>query len=190
LFPLGGAFAVRRDRFLSLGGFDDLFEPFYYEDTDLGFRAWRRGWTCVVVPESRVIHMHAGVIARSFKHFKIKAISKRNRLLYLWKNLTSPAMLGQHLIFQAFRLIYAPLCLDGMVLVATVMAIPKIPDVQRRRVVEKKTVVFSEKQIFKRIFDTNTANRRAVENTAETEPPRHKEQTDGKYNQEHTGRKQ
>ena len=44
LFPVGAAFAVRRERFLELQGFDDLFSPFYYEDTDLGFRAWRRGW--------------------------------------------------------------------------------------------------------------------------------------------------
>jgi len=89
LFPSGGAFAVDRARFLALKGFDDLFNPFYYEDTDLGFRAWRRGWKCIVVPESRVIHYHQGTIASSYKKFKVSAIRKRNRLFYLWKNLTS-----------------------------------------------------------------------------------------------------
>lgn len=163
LFPLGGAFAVRRDRFLALNGFDDLFEPFYYEDTDLGFRAWRRGWSCVVIPESKVIHMHAGVIARSFKRFKIKSISKRNRLLYLWKNLTSPGMLCQHLFFQFLRLIYAPLRLNGMVLVATALAITKIPEARRRRIKEKEAVIFSEKKIFETIRTANAANQAALE---------------------------
>ncbi|MFC1707717.1 glycosyltransferase family 2 protein, partial [Planctomycetota bacterium] len=66
LFPSGGACALDRRRFLDLGGFDDLFHPFYYEDTDLGFRAWRRGWTCRVVPASRVTHCHTATIARYF----------------------------------------------------------------------------------------------------------------------------
>ena len=76
LFPLGGAFAVDRQRFIALQGFDELFHPFYYEDTDLGFRAWRRGWQCIVVPGSRVTHFHQGTIARSIKQFKIKSRSK------------------------------------------------------------------------------------------------------------------
>jgi propionyl-CoA synthetase len=66
LFPSGGAVLVHRERFLALGGFDPLFHPFYYEDTDLGMRAWRRGWTCVVVPEGRVTHPDGGTIRRSF----------------------------------------------------------------------------------------------------------------------------
>lgn len=163
LFPLGGAFAVDRGRFLELEGFDPLFEPFYYEDTDLGFRAWRRGWTCVVAPESRVIHFHNGAIARSFKYFRIKVIAKRNRLLFLWKNLTTPALFRQHMIFHFLRLLYAPFKLNGLVIIATLLAFPKLPAAMQRRAKEKEAAVFSEKEIFAAIRTANTANCKAIE---------------------------
>jgi len=165
LFPPGAAFAVDRTRFTELRGFDDLFHPFYYEDTDLGFRAWRRGWKCIVVPASRVTHHHKGTIARSFKKFKVSAIRKRNRLFYLWKNLTSAKMLRQHILFQLLRICYRPFCLDGMVLVATILAVPKFKRALGRRRAEQLCVVNSEEMIFKIINAAHLANRRVIEST-------------------------
>ncbi len=162
LFPLGGAFAVNRARFIDMQGFDDLFHPFYYEDTDLGFRAWRRGLKCVVVPESRVTHYHSGTIARTFKQFKVSAIRKRNRLLYLWKNLTTARLLRQHLLFQLLRLCYRPFCLDGMILIATVLAIPSFPAAMQGRRAEQRCVVNSEEKIFEMIGSAIRENRRAM----------------------------
>lgn len=164
LFPIGAAFAVKRARFLELQGFDDLFNPFYYEDTDLGFRAWRRGWKCIVVPESRVTHYHTGPIGRSFKQLKVSAIRKRNRLFYLWKNLTTARLLRQHLLFQLLRVCYRPFCLDWMILVATVFAIPGFSAAMRRRRQEQQCVVHSEEHIFQMIDSANQANRQVIEN--------------------------
>ena len=166
LFPLGGAFAVRKDRFLSLHGFDDMFAPFYYEDTDLGFRAWRRGWRCVVVPESRVTHCHVGTIARSYKRFKIKTTSKRNRLLYLWKNLTTTKLLLRQMLFHLFRFSYAPLTLDGLGMMGTIKALPRLPQALGRRAVEKRAAVNSEEEIFEIIREANSANCQAIESQA------------------------
>ncbi|CAB1055675.1 hypothetical protein D1BOALGB6SA_408 [Olavius sp. associated proteobacterium Delta 1] len=165
LFPIGAAFAVDRARFIELQGFDDLFNPFYYEDTDLGFRAWRRGWQCVVVPESRVTHYHTGTIGRSFKHFKVSAIRKRNRLFYLWKNLTSNRLLRQHLFFQLLRVCYRPICLDWMILVATLIAIPGFRAAMQRRRQEQNCIVNSEEKIFQIISSASRANRRVIEET-------------------------
>ena len=163
LFPIGAAFAVNRARFIEMQGFDDLFYPFYYEDTDLGFRAWRRGWKCIVVPEARVTHYHTGTIARSFKQLKVSAIRKRNRLLYLWKNLTSTRLLRQHILFQLLRVCYRPFCLDGMTLVATVLAIPGFSQAMRRRREEQNCIVNSEEKIFQIIRSANQYNRQAIE---------------------------
>jgi len=163
LFPIGAAFAVNRERFIEMHGFDDLFYPFYYEDTDLGFRAWRRGWKCIVVPEARVTHYHTGTIARSFKQLKVSAIRKRNRLLYLWKNLTSTRLLRQHILFQLLRVCYRPFCLDGMTLVATVLAIPGFSQAMRRRREEQNCIVNSEEKIFQIIRSANQDNRQAIE---------------------------
>ncbi|MFH2000353.1 MAG: glycosyltransferase family 2 protein, partial [Planctomycetota bacterium] len=44
LFATGGFMAMKRSLFFALGGFDPLFEPFYYEDADLCFRAWKQGY--------------------------------------------------------------------------------------------------------------------------------------------------
>ena len=163
LFPLGGAFAVDRQRFIALQGFDELFHPFYYEDTDLGFCAWRRGWQCIVVDGSRVTHLHRGTIARSIQQFKVRSIRKRNRLLFLWKNLTSAGMLWQHIFFQLMRLCYRPLRLDFMNHVATIMAIPSFCKAMHRRRAERAAAVCSEAEIFEFISAANQRNRRALE---------------------------
>jgi GT2 family glycosyltransferase len=165
LFPLGGAFAVDRERFITLRGFDELFEPFYYEDTDLGFRAWRRGWQCVVVPGSRVTHYHKGTIARSFKSFKVRAIRKRNRLFFIWKNFTNTNLLWQHIFFQILRLCYRPFRLDFMVHVATILAMPGFKKAMRRRRVEKNNAVYSEEKIFNIISSASLENRQLLEST-------------------------
>ena len=163
LFPSGGAFAVDRVRFLELEGFDDLFNPFYYEDTDLGFRSWRRGWKCIVVPESRVTHYHQGAIASSFKKFRVSAIRKRNRLFYLWKNLTSARLLRKHLLFQVLRLCYRPFCFDAMIVIATCLAIPGFRKAMSRRSMEQVYIVNSEEEIFQIINSAFSTNRLAIE---------------------------
>ena len=44
----------------SLGGFDQIFAPAYYEDTDLAFRLRQTGFRVIYQPASVVIH-HEGV---------------------------------------------------------------------------------------------------------------------------------
>lgn len=51
----GAAFAMRRDLFHQLGGFDPVFFM-YLEDTDLSLRARLAGWTCCYVPAAVVAH--------------------------------------------------------------------------------------------------------------------------------------
>lgn len=59
----GGAMLVHRGRLLELGGFDEtMFMDF--EDLDLCWRAWLRGWESVHVPAAVVRH-RVGVATRS-----------------------------------------------------------------------------------------------------------------------------
>jgi GT2 family glycosyltransferase/glycosyltransferase involved in cell wall biosynthesis len=46
--------------FLELGGFDELFSPGYFEDTDLCFRLHERGLRTIYEPRSRVVHLMHG----------------------------------------------------------------------------------------------------------------------------------
>ena len=70
LFPCfyggGGSCAFDRRKFLELGGFDALLAPFYLEDTDLGYMAWKRGWKVLYQPRSIVYHEHRGTIGKKF----------------------------------------------------------------------------------------------------------------------------
>ena len=55
----GAAMLVRKDRFLSLGGFDDDFFA-YFEDTDFCWRVWLHGYKVIYVPTSVVYHKFGG----------------------------------------------------------------------------------------------------------------------------------
>ena len=43
-----------------------LLRPFYYEDTDLGLMAWKRGWKLLYQPKSVVFHEHRGTIGKTY----------------------------------------------------------------------------------------------------------------------------
>ena len=53
------ALLVRRDLFMDIGLFDEVFAPAYYEDPDLQFRLRKAGWRVYYQPKSVVIH-HEG----------------------------------------------------------------------------------------------------------------------------------
>src|SRR5436190_4370924 len=103
LFPCfyggGGSCAFDRHKFLELGGFDPLLEPFYLEDTDLGYMAWKRGWKVLYQPHSKVYHEHRGTIGKRFTEEQIQAVLKKNFILFCWKNIHAWDRLIPHLFF-------------------------------------------------------------------------------------------
>ena len=103
LFPCfyggGGSCAFDRRKFLETGGFDELLAPFYLEDTDLGFLAWKRGWKVLYQPASIVHHEHRGTIGKRFSQRYIESILQKNFLLFCWKNIHGWNRLGGHFIF-------------------------------------------------------------------------------------------
>jgi len=95
----GGSCAFDRRKFLELGGFDPLLKPFYLEDTDLGFLAWKRGWQVLYQPRSVVHHEHRGTIGKHFRDTEIQAVYKKNYLLFCWKNIHEWRRLASHFLF-------------------------------------------------------------------------------------------
>ena len=105
----GGSTAYDRAKFLELGGFDSLFHPFYVEDADLSYNAWKRGWKVLYQPAAVVYHEHRGTIGRHFSATRIDAILKKNHILMVWKNVHRWSWLAQHfcclyagLVFSVF----------------------------------------------------------------------------------------
>ena len=94
----GGSCAFDRRKFQELGGFDHLLAPFYLEDTDLGFLAWKRGWKVLYQPASIVYHEHRGTIGKKFSQAYIQSILKKNFVLFTWKNIHEWSKLWQHFV--------------------------------------------------------------------------------------------
>lgn len=79
---LSGANAlIRMDMVKFLGGFDEIFSPFYSEDTDLSLRAWRMGWKCYYDFQSTCAHLGASTIKAKCRKNTIKKIYYRNKFL-------------------------------------------------------------------------------------------------------------
>lgn len=97
LFASGGSAVFKRDLFLDLGGFDSLYEPFYWEEIDLSYRAWKRGYSVIYDPRTFVWNTRCGVIKQFYKQKYIKHISGRNSYLFVWKNITQPELTRQHI---------------------------------------------------------------------------------------------
>ena len=82
----GGSSAFHRKRFLELGGFSPLFSPCYVEDTDLSYRAWRRGWKILLAAHSQVLHKHRSSTSARFTPAALERLLEERKLWYLWKN--------------------------------------------------------------------------------------------------------
>jgi GT2 family glycosyltransferase/glycosyltransferase involved in cell wall biosynthesis len=95
----GGSCAFDRRKFLELGGFDELLAPFYMEDTDIGYLAWKRGWKVLYQPRSVVYHEHRGTIGKRFTAREIDLVLKKNFVLFCWKNIHEWRRLGSHFFF-------------------------------------------------------------------------------------------
>ena len=93
----GGGCAVDRRKFEMLGGFDALYQPFYVEDTDLSYQAWKRGWRALLAPASHVTHKHRGTTGPRFGELFVNNTTRRNHYLFIWKNVTDIGMLLEHL---------------------------------------------------------------------------------------------
>lgn len=97
IYAGGGSSAWRRDRFLQLGAFDRLFRPFYFEDLDLSYRAQKVGWQVLFEPASRMAHQHRQTNSpRNFPRDYVDLMFGKNALLFTWKVLTDPDLIGEH----------------------------------------------------------------------------------------------
>jgi hypothetical protein len=102
----GAAFAIRRELFETLGGFDEAFFM-YMEDTDLSLRARLAGWRIVYVPESIVYHDYRLTFGPQKTYYQ-----ERNRYRMLLKTLRKrtllallPALLLAELVTWGFVLL-------------------------------------------------------------------------------------
>lgn len=93
LFVQAGAAMYDRRRFLQLGGLCTLFEPGYWEDYDLSWRAGRMGWLQMYEPAALALHIGGGSMTRRYGPDGVARMKSRNHLLFEIRNLRSPRLL-------------------------------------------------------------------------------------------------
>lgn len=128
LWVSGGSGMFDRKKYLTLGGFDTVFAPFYWEDIDLSFRARKAGFTCLFEPKSKVDHYHElGAIKKSRIESYIKAISYKNQFLFFWKNISDPFYCIAHLLYLPYHIAVALIRADWPFFVGFAKATLQIP---------------------------------------------------------------
>lgn len=88
-----GAVALDRRKYDWLGGFDPLYDPFFFEDADLSYRAWAAGWKCLLALNSHVTHQHEFRSPPQGEEF-LRLIALRNAHIFFWKNIHDFRMLA------------------------------------------------------------------------------------------------
>ncbi len=149
-YTQGGAMACWRRTFIDLGGFDTLYEPFYWEDVDLSYRAWKRGLKILYEPNAVCRHYQSATTARDYSARYLRQVSLRNSYLFLWKNLTEARLLAKHLAHIPLRAA-RDILLTGreMEYAALLGALRKLREAAARRVIERSFAVISDSEVMR-----------------------------------------
>lgn len=103
----GGSSIIRKSLFQKLGGFDPIYKPFYSEDLDIGYRAWKSGYICLWDPKCVVEHHHEITMSK-FSKSLLNYVKERNRLLNTWRLIDTPNMLFQNKLATIGRILTGP----------------------------------------------------------------------------------
>jgi GT2 family glycosyltransferase len=136
----GGAAAYRRRMFVELAGFDPLYRPGYYEDLDLSYRAWARGWLVVYEPCSRAYHRESASMLERFGDAAKAQLLYRNHLLFTVKNIGGAAFLAGFLVCLPYRVLSPLLRGYRVPLAGLLQALPRLPGALRKRFARSRGV--------------------------------------------------
>jgi GT2 family glycosyltransferase len=115
---LGCCFVCNREMILKLKGFDEIYSPYYWEDSDLAQRALESGYKLLYLPESKVYHQASSTIGNYSSSTKRKLVSIRNKFLFTWRHLDRRRMLTSHVPVATLNIISRWIILDWKYYVA------------------------------------------------------------------------
>jgi len=134
LWASGGSSAFNKKIWDKLGGFNELYNPFYWEDIDLSYRARKAGYDIVFEKKSIVIHEHAKRAIKTQNHeSKIKKTAYRNQFFFVWLNITDRNLIISHVYWLPYHLITAIFRRDAAFFAGFFEAILQLPKVIRTR---------------------------------------------------------
>lgn len=135
----GAYLIVNRKWYDRLGGFDPIFNPYLLEETDFVYRGLKRGGKVIYASDTKARHKCGGTIQSKTNPFT-KFLSKRNRIIFVWKNITDKKLLLSNLFW--LLLSPSPKALFG--------CIKMLPQISKRRKEEREAVVVTDKMLLQR----------------------------------------
>jgi len=150
-FGSGGATCYDRKKLLLLGGFSTIYAPFYVEDVDLSYQAWKRGWKCLLEPSVKVWHYSSSTIKKHSKYRKIRFITARNKHTFLWLNITDRWLIFRYFLCLLPSLVWDLVKFRKYKFIGMFMALAKIPEIIRERRRRRVFAVVSDRLIIQTV---------------------------------------
>lgn len=147
----GGSCIIRMQYLQELGGFLDIYAPFYWEDNDLSYRAYSRGWYVLFDPRFIVEHHHESTVSAFYTKKQVRTIAYRNQLLFTWINITESSFFMAHLLLLPKHLLKAVIRWDMQFLKGCVAALCMLPQVFGFRKNKKSHQVISDSEVLTKI---------------------------------------
>jgi len=148
LWVNGGSSAFRKSIWEKLGGFNELYNPFYWEDIDLSYRGLKSGYKILFESKSVVTHEHEkGAIKSIYSNFEVKTIAYRNQFIFIWKNITDLDLQLFHLIWMPYYFVKALLGRDLAFFKGFLTAFILLPKIIKYSNIERKLFALKDNQV-------------------------------------------
>lgn len=150
LWTSGGSAAFRKDYWIKLGGFYEIYNPFYWEDIDISYRAQKAGYKIIFEKRSVVVHVHEeGSIKSQYNEKIIKQIAYRNQFYFVWINITDPGYILNHLFWLIPHFLKAIVSLDEAFIVGFFAAFKNIFLVLQLRIKTSRFFIKNDRDVLK-----------------------------------------
>lgn len=150
-YALGGATFYDREKLLRLEGFDTIYHPFYMEDVDLSYRAWKTGWKCLLEPRTTVYHENSSTISSLHRRRKIKFLVERHRTLLIWLNVTDPWLILRYFLCLPFSMLYDIVAFRKYKFVGFFLALRHLPQIPAGRRKRKTLFRIRDRDVFRMV---------------------------------------
>jgi GT2 family glycosyltransferase len=148
-FFCGACFLCKKEIFAALGGFDTLYTPYAWEDLDLAYRAWKRGYKIAYEPRSVAYHKREGTTRSAFSNLFFISLMWKNKFIFTWKNITSSKMIMNHLAWLPFKMVKFLCNGRWRYVVGFLRALPYVPAILLKRRQEKRYAMLSDEEVLK-----------------------------------------
>lgn len=120
---LGCCFVCRTTDLQKLGGFDEIYSPYYWEDCDLAVRALKNGLRLEFLPDAIVWHQLSSTINTYRSKSNRKVVSNRNKFIFAWRHMDTVSEWFSHTLYLGMSLVTRWLVFDWYYYVGLVYAL-------------------------------------------------------------------